>query len=179
MCWHIFDVSSFCRVVLTLILLSRIITELQRTVEWDELKHESTSLSVRRSSLIPFSPSVIFTVCWDFSLHILARSFAEQLLHHAQYLWDRHIPTSYVNISASVSPSRSTVWVNVSFRSFIRYDNVDGLRCRLWLRPWQMGMWQQPEICTSQRRALPDTSACWWTFRAPNSCSDVHAQQLK
>lgn len=62
MCWHIFDISCFCGVdVLILMLLSRAIMELQRTVECDELKHESTPLAVRCSSLIAFSPSVIFT----------------------------------------------------------------------------------------------------------------------
>lgn len=110
MCWHILDISSFCGVdVLILMLLSRIIMELQRTVECDELKHESTSLAVRCSSLIPFSPSVIFTVCWGFALHILVRSSTEQLLHHAQYLRGRHILTWCVNTSVGMGPCRSSL----------------------------------------------------------------------
>lgn len=173
MCWRIFDISSFCRVdMLILILLSHIITELQQTVECNELKHESTSLSVRCSPLISVSPLAIFT-------DILTRSSAEQPLHHARYLRGRHILTSRVNISAGTGPRRSAVWVNVSFRSFIGCDVVDGLHCHLWLRPWQIGMWQRAEICPAKRRAAPDTSACWWTFTAPDFCSELHAWLLK
>lgn len=97
--------------------------------------------------LIPFSPPVIFTVCWDCALHILARSSTEQPLHHAQYLRARHTLTLCVNISVGMGQCRSTVCVNVPFPSFIRCDNIDGLRRCLWLWPWQMGMWQRAKIC--------------------------------
>lgn len=77
-------ISSFCGVeMLILLLLSPIIAEPQRTVACDELKHESMSLTVRHSLLIPFSPAMIFTVCWSFALHILVRPSTEPPLHHA------------------------------------------------------------------------------------------------
>lgn len=147
MCWRIFDIWSFCGVdVLILIFLSRIITELQRTVECDELKHESTSQTVRPSDSV-LSPSDIY------GLLRLCAAHPRPLLHRTTatscsiFASTTHTLTLCVNISVGMGQCRSTVCVNVPFRSFIRCDNIDGLRRCLWLCPWQMGMWQRAKIC--------------------------------